>query len=582
MHKLKISSNCGNNCNYCGLFNIKCDIYRSYNDIVNELKNFESNTSKIVLPCNFDIRDDALDILKITKDKGFRITLESNGRIFYFKNNAEEYIIYIDKFKIYLNGLKDVHNIISGNDSFDFTIHGIKNLSALKADLQINIVLSELNFSQFDELIALLKKYSIKKIKIIFIKSQIKNFKDLFNAFYNNLENINKYDFEIKNITEHIDFDEIMLKKTSNNSERKHLSTEKKYKILIFAYLTYISGFGQYISNIINYLSDSFEISFIMFNDKIHPDYNSLISKNNIKCTSLKNIISCLNEMESSDIIYISSASSFSNFIKKVSSYILEKLKRTQSKNILTINHPYSKNILNSLDSNLHNYFKYLSFTSKYFDAVDRKIFNAQSKIKQFVLYNPAFEEKRIPKDYKNKKPITIGRISRDDLYKFSEDTIEFYEYLNNYDFKFIFLGAKKSITKLLGNKKVPDNWIIYGEGEIPSEDFFRQTDIFVYKTSSSYVEYFGNVIIEAMYYGIPVVTEKRDAYPEQIIDGKTGFLCSSNEEFYETIIKLKNDENLRETIGKEAQNFVIENFNIEKFRTAHNKIFKDIINNKF
>lgn len=318
-------------------------------------------------------------------------------------------------------------------------------------------------------------------------------------------------------------------------------SNLKRYKVVLFSNLSCIGGAALYTLNMVKYLSKFFDFSIILLKKDVNPVYQDILKNNNITLTQLDEVEKCTELIEKSDIIYVIGAASLARHFDKIPKSIFNTLKENNKSNrILLINDPYSKKLFDLLGKDLSLYFDILSFTSEHYRKKDNKILDPESKMKHVVLYHPVFECQKISKEYNYKKELVIGRISRDVDYKYSEDTIEFYKHLNKYNFKFIFLGGKKTILKMLKNEKIPENWILYDEGEISKEEFFKKIDIFIYKTSKNYEEYFGNVTMEAMSYGIPVIAEKRGAYTEQIINKKTGFLCSNNSEFFSILINFK------------------------------------------
>lgn len=93
--RIKVGKSCNNNCLVCQDFNIKADNDKTYDEIINELDKLKSDGIKeIIFPCNFDIRKDFIKILKYAKNLGFKIILETNGRIFSIK----AYSIIINKY----------------------------------------------------------------------------------------------------------------------------------------------------------------------------------------------------------------------------------------------------------------------------------------------------------------------------------------------------------------------------------------------------------------------------------------------------------------------------------------------------
>lgn len=100
---------------------------------------------------------------------------------------------------------------------------------------------------------------------------------------------------------------------------------------------------------------------------------------------------------------------------------------------------------------------------------------------------------------------LRIGRHSRDDLLKWPDSKDELLTvYPERSDVEVHVLGGGESIKSIVGY--LPSNWIVHEFGSISPKDFLAQIDVFVYFTSSSWVEAFGRTIIEAMAAGVPVV----------------------------------------------------------------------------
>jgi len=84
---------------------------------------------------------------------------------------------------------------------------------------------------------------------------------------------------------------------------------------------------------------------------------------------------------------------------------------------------------------------------------------------------------------------------------------------------------------------------------------------------------------IKAMEYGViglPTVGA-RFLYKDVIIDGETGFLAETQDEFFEAMCKLIEDKELREKMGKAAQKRVLENFNINDHVHKWAQVFEDV-----
>jgi glycosyltransferase involved in cell wall biosynthesis len=71
----------------------------------------------------------------------------------------------------------------------------------------------------------------------------------------------------------------------------------------------------------------------------------------------------------------------------------------------------------------------------------------------------------------------------------------------------------------------------------------------------------------QALAAGKPVVAYDCDGVREVCLDGQTGFLIQAGDlkNLAEKIIRLANDSALREKLGRRGQDFVCENFAVEK-----------------
>lgn len=90
---------------------------------------------------------------------------------------------------------------------------------------------------------------------------------------------------------------------------------------------------------------------------------------------------------------------------------------------------------------------------------------------------------------------------------------------------------------------------------------YFRICDIFVF---ASHQEGFGNVIIEAMAYRLPVVSRLLPGVTDYVITaGTTGFLFSDADEYCSIVERLAGDLELRNSIGDAARLRVQQNFDL-------------------
>jgi glycosyltransferase involved in cell wall biosynthesis len=78
---------------------------------------------------------------------------------------------------------------------------------------------------------------------------------------------------------------------------------------------------------------------------------------------------------------------------------------------------------------------------------------------------------------------------------------------------------------------------------------------------------------------GIPTVSSNVQHFKETIVDGHTGFLCDTDEEWEEALSILIENEERRREMGRNAYNEVKRNFNIEVISRRYAEILKEIHN---
>ena len=194
------------------------------------------------------------------------------------------------------------------------------------------------------------------------------------------------------------------------------------------------------------------------------------------------------------------------------------------------------------------------------------------------VVYNgiPIRKEKTV-KDKKKflnefnikKKDITIGLIGQINIGKGHFWTVrslkllkEKYKFRN---FKIFFIGTgklKKSLIQYAWKKKVFDE-IIYTGFKKDVDYFFRNIDIVVAPSKS---EAFGNIIIEGMSFGKPVICSDRGAFPEIIQNNKNGLMVEykNAETLAKAIFTLAKKTGLRKKLGKNGKKTVYNRFDFK------------------
>lgn len=185
-------------------------------------------------------------------------------------------------------------------------------------------------------------------------------------------------------------------------------------------------------------------------------------------------------------------------------------------------------------------------------------------------------------KNYENRESFTVGYVG----------TLNFAKLHKDY-----FLYCKEVV------KKIPDvHFLMVGDYEdslldiaktMGLEDYFtftgyvedvypylEQMDVFGYLLSSENYATTENAILEAMAFGLPAVAYKNK--PEQCIitEGKNGFLVGAPEEYALRIEQLRNSSGLREQIGKQARESVIQRYSCEQNRDSFLNSMKQAMQN--
>jgi glycosyltransferase involved in cell wall biosynthesis len=139
-----------------------------------------------------------------------------------------------------------------------------------------------------------------------------------------------------------------------------------------------------------------------------------------------------------------------------------------------------------------------------------------------------------------------VGRLSRDILQKHNQRDPDLYRRLVDSGCSLSIMGG----TCL--KPRLPDSPHINLMPACAMEAglFLRGLDCFFFRTSEENLEASGRAVAEAMACGLPVVCHSRGGYRELIDHGQNGFLFDTDEEAFQIITMLQNDEELRKKIG--------------------------------
>lgn len=105
--------------------------------------------------------------------------------------------------------------------------------------------------------------------------------------------------------------------------------------------------------------------------------------------------------------------------------------------------------------------------------------------------------------------------------------------------------------------------------------DYLNAMDIFALP---SFREAFGLALVEALACGIAAVARTNAGAKEIIADGETGYLIASDEEFFQKLLRLAEDEDLRKRIGVNARRSVLEKYSWKVIAERTVEAYRDAI----
>lgn len=120
--------------------------------------------------------------------------------------------------------------------------------------------------------------------------------------------------------------------------------------------------------------------------------------------------------------------------------------------------------------------------------------------------------------------------------------------------------------------KKLP-----YQKTSADLANIYRSMDALIFP---SRLEGFGLVVAEAMACGIPAIVANSSALPELIDNGVDGLICQKDNiaDFVNTIIKLKDNQELQRNISTNAYQKIQENFDIKQSTDSYISLYKRIL----
>ncbi len=138
--------------------------------------------------------------------------------------------------------------------------------------------------------------------------------------------------------------------------------------------------------------------------------------------------------------------------------------------------------------------------------------------------------------------------------------------------------GESQRMFELIDQLKIKDYVQTVGKKPfVELNKYINTADVLV--TPSVWLETFGQVTIEGMACGLPVITSDSGASPDINLDSKTGLVVPSknSDKLAEALIKIFKDDDLKKRLGKAARERVLNNYTHQAVVNKLIGIFKEI-----
>jgi glycosyltransferase involved in cell wall biosynthesis len=174
----------------------------------------------------------------------------------------------------------------------------------------------------------------------------------------------------------------------------------------------------------------------------------------------------------------------------------------------------------------------------------------------------------------------TIGKHSRADPLKYSDNFPLFYSNLEISSPKYRVMGFSAEIVKLFSWYKFdPKIWTLLECNEETVISFLQSLDVYVYNSHFKFTETQCRSTIEALLIGLPVLAPNKPNFKDQIWHLKSGFLCDYYEDYQKYIKMLESSKDLRIEIGLRARQLTKDEWcDSEKHIDTWQKIFNYLI----
>lgn len=195
-------------------------------------------------------------------------------------------------------------------------------------------------------------------------------------------------------------------------------------------------------------------------------------------------------------------------------------------------------------------------YTSEFHKQVLEKKAPILKEFKSFILPNYFHfnNYKRLPKKNYLKNQFVIGKLSRADERKFSENFPLFYDKMPVENPKFRIMGWQQKLSdKFKWFEFDKERWELLPENQETIIEFLSQLDLYVFNAHHDYIENQTRAMIEAQLLGIPAIAPNYGNFPNMVWHGRNGFIYNNIEECYKYVNLLQKDKNLYNEISNNS-----------------------------
>ena len=148
---------------------------------------------------------------------------------------------------------------------------------------------------------------------------------------------------------------------------------------------------------------------------------------------------------------------------------------------------------------------------------------------------------------------------------------------------EFMSEAYRRKVLRQIQDQQLADCVFCFGR-KVADEKWahFRRADIFCFPSYYP-AESFGNVLVEAMMFELPVVSTRWRGIPDIVEDGVTGFLTPVKDaaEVSDHLARLLQDEQMRASMGRKGRWRYLELFTIENYINQTERVVLDVARRK-